>query len=93
MKAKSKNNSEEMLQEYDFSNGIRGKHYKHIQDGFTVTVYSPNKETYQLNKKDKISYIKIDNDISEYFQTSEEVNNALRALVTAFPKKYKSFAI
>jgi len=87
MKANNKNNINEISAEYDFSNGIRGKHYKSLLDGYTITVYSPNKEAYTQNLAEKFRYIKIDKDISEYFQTSEEVNNALRALVSVFPKK------
>jgi hypothetical protein len=89
MKTRVKNKKDDILTEYDFSNGIRGKHYKKFQDGFTVTVYSPNKETYLLNKKEKINYIKIDKDISKYFRTSDEINNALRAILSAIPKKQK----
>jgi hypothetical protein len=93
MKTIKKNSEDEMLKEYDFSKGIRGKHYNKMQEGYTVTVYSPNKEKYEKNIIENINYIKIDKDISEIFKTSEEVNNALRAIVSAMPlpqKKYNS---
>ncbi|OGU11829.1 MAG: hypothetical protein A2X61_15480 [Ignavibacteria bacterium GWB2_35_12] len=72
MKTKIKNTNDTMLAEYDFSKGVRGKHHAKLQEGFTVTVYSPNKEVYQQNKKEKINYIKIDKDVSKYFQTSDK---------------------
>lgn len=89
MKTKNKELEDHILAEYDFSNGIRGKHYAKLQEGFTVTVYSPNKAVFQQNKKEKINYIKIDKDVSKYFHNSDEINNALRAILSVLPKKNK----
>ncbi len=58
---KSMNNNieeiEDIESDYDFSNGIQGKHYKEFACGYTVTVYSPNKSTCekQIVKKTKLT--------------------------------------
>ena len=83
---------DDMLEEYDFSKGIRGKHFEELQNGYTVTVFSPNKDTYEKKVVEKNNYIKIDKDVSKIFQTAEDVNNALRAVISAIPKTKKSFA-
>ena len=80
---------EDMAAEYDFSQGVRGKHFQKLTDGYTVTVYSPNKENYDLQLIENSSYIKIDKDVNAIFKTSEEVNNALRVLISAIPKRRK----
>ncbi len=70
-----------MRDEYDFSKGTRGKHYKAYREGHTVIV----------NKKDgtkSIQYftqedgaIMLDPDIKVHFPNSESVNKALRSLI------------
>lgn len=77
---------EDMASEYDFSRGVRGKHYQKLTDGYTVTVYSPSKENFELQLIENSSYIKIDKDVNAFFKTSEEVNNALRQIIKAKPK-------
>jgi len=34
-----------MLPEYDFSNGVRGKHYRQMQRGYTITIFNPDGTT------------------------------------------------
>ncbi len=52
-----------MKQEYDFSNGSRGKYYKRYQAGSNIVVLDP--------------------EIAAVFNSSEAVNEALRALMRA----------
>jgi predicted ATPase len=78
---------DDMASEYDFSNGVRGKHQHKLEEGYTVTVYSPTKNTIEKQISDKTRYVKIDKDVNEYFVTSEEINNALRAIIKAIPQK------
>ncbi|MCX6153500.1 MAG: hypothetical protein NT007_05015 [Candidatus Kapabacteria bacterium] len=87
-----KNNPEESIQSYDFSKGVRGKHFKQMQEGYTVTEFSPNKEEYQKQIAEQTNYMKIDKDVSEIFKTSEEINNALRAIIAAIPKQSRNAA-
>ncbi|MBM2813433.1 MAG: hypothetical protein HW421_195 [Ignavibacteria bacterium] len=83
---KKNNKIKEIAPEYDFSKGIRGKHHKQFTEGYTVTVYSPNKNAIDKQTSDKANYFKIDKDVHKYFQSSEEINNALRAIISAIPK-------
>ncbi len=91
MKLNTMNNKiediEDIEPEYDFSNGIRGKHYKEFACGYTVTVYSPNKSTCDKQIVKKSNFIQIDEDIQDYFKNPKEVNNALRTYIHT---KYKT---
>ncbi|KOR33672.1 MULTISPECIES: hypothetical protein [Planktothricoides] len=77
---------DEMLPEYDFTGGIRGKHYQAYRQGHTVTIH-------QTDGKDIVQYftledgaIMLDPDVREYFPDAETVNRALRTLISLFPK-------
>ncbi|MFH1052224.1 MAG: hypothetical protein V1779_14995 [bacterium] len=87
-----KNNNDEMAAEYDFSKGERGKHYEKLAEGYTVTVFSPNRKDYDWQISQKARYMKIDKDVNEFFKTSEEINNALRAIIKAIPKTKRKLA-
>jgi hypothetical protein len=69
--------SSEILPHYEFSNGVRGKHYKKFREGVTVHLISE-----QTNAK----VVVLDDDIGKIFPDSKSVNNALRHLVKAVPK-------
>ncbi|MEI6089718.1 MAG: hypothetical protein WCR42_04660 [bacterium] len=86
---KTDKDMDDMASEYDFSNGVRGKHQQKLEEGYTVTVYSPTKNSIEKQISDKTNYVKIDKDVNEYFVTSEEINNALRAIIKAIPQKRK----
>jgi hypothetical protein len=82
MRRNKKNNQvNEMSKEYDFSKGIRGRHYKAYRHGHTV----------KIRKKDgtlKIQFfsqadgaVMLDPDVRKHFPNSHAVNKALRALI------------
>ena len=82
----------EMLPEYDFTGGVRGKHYQAYRRGHTVTIH-------QADGTDIVQYftledgaIMLDPDVQEYFPDSETVNQALRTLISLFPKNRQSIA-
>lgn len=77
---------DEMLPEYDFTGGVRGKHYQAYRQGHTVTIH-------QIDGTDIVQYftledgaIMLDRDVREYFRDAETVNRALRTLISLFPK-------
>jgi hypothetical protein len=77
---------DEMLPEYDFTGGDRGKHYEAYRRGHTVTIH-------QTDRPDIVQYftledgaIMLDPDVREYFPDAETVNRALRTLISLFPK-------
>jgi len=81
MKKNNKEAKNTMRDEYDFSKGVRGKHYKGYREGHTAVI----------NKHDgtqSIQYFKaadgavmLDPDLKIHFPNSESVNRALRSLI------------
>jgi len=59
---KPKDHEDDMRDEYDFSDGVRGKYAARYAKGTNVVVLDP--------------------DVAKKFATSEEVNKALRELVS-----------
>jgi hypothetical protein len=84
-------NHDDMLPEYDFSNktGVRGKYYRALQSGYTVTVHHADGRTTVKEYQPKSPAITLDPDVSAYFPDAESVNNALRSLIALIPEKRK----
>jgi hypothetical protein len=80
----------EMRPEYDFSGGVRGKHYRSMQSGYTVTVHREDGTTLVKEVEPREGTILLDPDIREYFPDSESVNRTLRSLITLVPMKVAS---
>lgn len=86
--AKSKVKETDTLRaEYDFSSGVRGKHYKAYRQGHRVTVHKEDGATIVQNFKLEEGAIILDKDVRKYFKSAESVNNALRALIELIPAK------
>jgi hypothetical protein len=66
-----------MLPHYDFSNGVRGKHYKKYREGVTVHLTGEQTDS---------KVVVLDDDMGKIFPDSKSVNDALRHLVKAVPK-------
>jgi hypothetical protein len=71
-----------MRDEYDFSKGVRGKHYKAYREGHTVIVHRDDgtKSIQYFTEED--GAIMLDPDIKIHFPDSESVNKALRSLIS-----------
>ena len=71
-----------MRSEYDFSEGIRGRHFKAYREGHTVEIRTRDGsiETHRFNQDD--GSIMLDPDVKQHFPNSESVNKALRSLIT-----------
>jgi hypothetical protein len=72
-----------MRKEYDFSGGIRGKHFKAYREGHTVKINKRDGslEANYFTKKD--GAVILVPDIKKHFPDSASVNKALRSLITA----------
>jgi hypothetical protein len=85
--ADMKKTGKEMRSEYDFTGGVRGKHHKMMQEGYSVSVHKENGEIetqdFMPRKDDTII---LEPDLRPYFPDSESVNQALRCLVPLLPK-------
>ena len=71
----------EMLPEYDFRGGVRGKHYKALQSGYTIEIREADGTISRQQIKPGESAIILESDVREYFPTSEAVHTALRSLI------------
>lgn len=75
--------------EYDFTGGVRGKHYRAMQAGYTVTIHQGDGTTVTQEVKPKEGAVMLAPDVREYFPDSESVNAALRSIIR-LPKKRSS---
>ncbi len=76
---KSKNDA--MRREYDFSGGVRGKHYRAMQGGYTITVRKADGTTLVKEVKPVKGAVILEPEIRKYFPDSDSVNAALRSLI------------
>ncbi|CAN5835751.1 hypothetical protein BH20ACI4_BH20ACI4_27160 [soil metagenome] len=67
--------NQEMRDEYDFSNGIRGKHAKDLQNGHTTIIHKSDGSTVVRESRPII----LEPDLQMRFPNSEAVNKALRS--------------
>jgi len=79
----------DMRAEYDFTGVVRGKHYRAMQAGYTITVHKADGTTVVKDVMPKEGAVILEPDIRTYFPDSESVNRALRCLIPLLPKKYK----
>jgi len=82
-----KRNPDEMLPEYDFSGGVRGKYYSAYRQGYTVTIHKNDGTVEERRFRPEEGVVVLDRDVRRYFPDAESVNNALRALIALIPRK------
>ena len=72
---------DDMRSEYDFTGGVRGKHYKSVQEGYTVRIHKAD-GTIVEKYVGSGGAITLAPDVRKYFPTAEAVNHALRTLIS-----------
>ncbi|MBM4271730.1 MAG: hypothetical protein FJ139_06190 [Deltaproteobacteria bacterium] len=78
----------DMLPEYDFSKGVRGRHHKAYRKGHTVKIHKTDGTTTVQHFKLEDGAVMLEPDVRVYFPDSEAVNSALRSLITlVHPKR------
>ena len=77
-----------MLPEYDFSEGVRGKHYRAYQHGYQVIVHKTDGTTEVRDLALPEGMVVLDPDVRTYFPDSETVNRALRGLIDLIPEQH-----
>jgi len=75
----------DMRAEYDFRGGVRGKHYRALQAGYTVTIHQADGSTVVKETTPNEGVVVLEPDVREYFPDSESVNEALRGLIRLIP--------
>lgn len=78
--------ADEMRPEYDFSSGVRGKHYQAYRQGHAVKIHQADGNVIVQHFTLEEGAVFIEPDVREYFPDAEAVNNALRGLIALFPK-------
>lgn len=73
--------NDDMLDEYDFSNAVRGKFYKPLDQGYSVEVRMDDGTTVVHEFRLQEGAVLLEPDVREYFPDSEAVNKALRSLI------------
>jgi hypothetical protein len=76
---------DDMRAEYDFAGGVRGRHSRAMQGGYTITVHQPDGTTVVKEIAPKEGVVILEPDVQQYFPDSESVNAALRALINLIP--------
>ena len=83
---------DDMRTEYDFRGGMRGKHYKAMQAGYTITIHKADGTTIVKDVMPKEGAVVLEPDIQAYFRDSESVNRTLRCLIPLLPQKRRAKA-
>ena len=81
---------DDMRAEYDFTGGVRGKHYRALRNGYSVKIHQADGTTVVQHYKIEDGAVMLDPDVREYFPDSDAVNDALRSLIALIPKKHKA---
>jgi hypothetical protein len=80
-----KSAGDDMLPEYDFSGGTRGKHAQQYQGGHTVKIHKSDGGTVQHFKLEEGAVL-LAPDVRQYFSDADSVNRALRTLIELIQK-------
>ena len=86
-RSKAEAATSDMLPEYDFTHGVRGKHYRAYQRGHTVRIRKTDGTTVVQHFKLEEGAVVIAPDVRAYFPDSDTVNQALRTLIRLIPRK------
>lgn len=84
---------DDMLPEYDFTGGVRGKHYQAYRNGHTVTIHQADGSTIVQHVALEEGAVMLDPDVRAYFPDAASVNHALRTLIKLFPAERATSAI
>jgi len=82
----------DMLPEYDFSGGVRGKHFRAYRKGHTVKIHEADGSVTVQHFTLGEGAVMIEPDVRQYFPDSKAVNKALRTLISLIPVKHHAVA-
>ncbi len=71
-----------MRDEYDFSIGVRGKHYKQYRKGHRIKIKKKDRSIEEHCYTEEDGSIMLDPDVRKYFPNSESVNKVLQEYIT-----------
>ena len=79
-----------MRAEHDFSAGVRGKHHRAMQGGYTITIRKADGTTEVREIKPCAGTVILEPDLRTHFPDSKSVNKALSSLIRLIPARSKS---
>ncbi len=79
----------DMRSQYDFRKGVRGKHYKAMQTGYTITIHKTDGTTIVKDVMPRGAVV-LEPDIQAHFPDSDSVNRTLRCLIPLLPRKRRA---
>jgi len=82
--------ADDMLPEYDFRGGVRGKHAQALRQGYTVRIHEEDGTTTIQHFPPTGGAVVLDPDVRKYFPDSEAVNKALRMLIQLIPRRRRT---
>lgn len=82
--------ADEMLPEYDFREGVRGKHAQAYRQGHTVKIHQSDGTITVQHFTLAEGAVMLEPDVQEYFPDSKSVNHALRTLIELIPSKRRT---
>ncbi len=88
-KTRRKSEENDLLPEYDFSGGVRGKYYRAYHQGYEVKIHKADGTVEEHIYKPEEGVVLLDKDVRNFFSDAESVNNALRGLIALIPQKEK----
>jgi len=80
--------NDDMLPEYDFAGGVRGKHYQAYRRGYQVIIHKMDGTTEVRDLTLPEGTVILDPDVRAYFPDSEAVNRTLRGLISLMPQRH-----
>jgi hypothetical protein len=80
----------EMRPEYDFTGGVRGKHFQALQQGYTIKIHKADGTIITEEIETPKGAVILEPDVRRYFNDSEAVNRTLRALISLIPEKERA---
>ena len=78
---------DEVLPEYDFRGGVRGKHYRAYRQGHSVTVRKSDGSVEVKHYSLEDGAVMLEADVRKFFPDSDSVNKALRGLISLRPTR------
>jgi hypothetical protein len=80
-KKRPSDDTDAMREEYDFSVGVRGKHFKTYREGHSVRIHGADDSTTEQHFTQEDGAVMLDPDVKAHFPDSDSVNKALRSLI------------
>ena len=80
----------EMRPKYDFSGGVRGKHYQAMRAGYRITIRRSDGSVVVKEVMPREDTVILEPDVQAYFPDSKSVNTALRSLIRLIPARRAS---